>query len=357
MRRRSSHRSITRSARPWPTMRLSLRVRKRSRCVRPSARPLTRATRIRRAPSRCSQPVILPRRHLTACCSTACRSRSRCTTPCSPPAWPTVPAWRRASEGADAFCVALLRAIGSVPNAHEIAALFGPSSCSTVSTATLIAAVEAEPLPHADVAAGDLDRVAGALADFADLKSPRKIGHSSRTAELVTADDADRVARCPALLHDIGRSNGIWTSRRACRPPSESAYACTITGRSGSSRDRPRRRARLARPSITSGVTEPASTAASQPPAWIGMPGCSPPADVAMTSERAHRSALLPVGAARALSGDGARNTPAKSGRGVENLTLISPRRRGGWQRPPSPAGPPLVSRASRWSPSRRWRG
>jgi chromate reductase len=43
--------------------------------------------------------------------------------------------------------------------------------------------------------------------------------------------------------------------------------------------------------------------------------------------------------------------------RGVEKLTLRSPRPREGRQRPPSPPGPPLVSRALRWSPSRRWRG
>jgi HD-GYP domain-containing protein (c-di-GMP phosphodiesterase class II) len=80
----------------------------------------------------------------------------------------------------------------------------------------LAAALAAEPAPHLHAAPDHLDRVALALADFADLKSPWTLGHSTRTAELAAAAVAPEeagVVRRAALLHDLGRvsvPNTIW---------------------------------------------------------------------------------------------------------------------------------------------------
>jgi HD-GYP domain-containing protein (c-di-GMP phosphodiesterase class II) len=80
----------------------------------------------------------------------------------------------------------------------------------------LLAALEAEPTPNARIAPAELERVARALADFADLKSPWMLGHSPAVADLagvaVAEDDRDAV-RLAGLLHDLGRvavPNGIW---------------------------------------------------------------------------------------------------------------------------------------------------
>ncbi|HEX7298048.1 MAG TPA: HD domain-containing phosphohydrolase [Solirubrobacteraceae bacterium] len=80
----------------------------------------------------------------------------------------------------------------------------------------LVAALEAEPAPHASFARGELERVAHAFADFADLKSPWMHGHSPAVSKLAAAasaeDDRDEV-RLAGLLHDLGRvsvPNGIW---------------------------------------------------------------------------------------------------------------------------------------------------
>jgi HD-GYP domain-containing protein (c-di-GMP phosphodiesterase class II) len=82
----------------------------------------------------------------------------------------------------------------------------------------LVGALEAEPAPHACLPAGELARLALAFADFADLKSPWTLGHSSRTAELAAgacdgATEDEDALRLAGLLHDLGRvsvSNGIW---------------------------------------------------------------------------------------------------------------------------------------------------
>jgi HD-GYP domain-containing protein (c-di-GMP phosphodiesterase class II) len=94
-------------------------------------------------------------------------------------------------------------------NADEVLAGLGDADM-------LVAALEAEPEPRASFAHGDLDRVARALADFADLKSPWMHGHSPAVAELAAAasgeDDREAVRRA-GLLHDLGRvsvPNGIW---------------------------------------------------------------------------------------------------------------------------------------------------
>jgi HD-GYP domain-containing protein (c-di-GMP phosphodiesterase class II)/DNA-binding CsgD family transcriptional regulator len=82
-------------------------------------------------------------------------------------------------------------------------------------------ALEAEPEPHRLVRASRLDDLAHAFADFADLKSPYTLGHSSGVARLVEAaarlvglDERDvTTCRRAALLHDLGRvsvPNSIW---------------------------------------------------------------------------------------------------------------------------------------------------
>ena len=82
-------------------------------------------------------------------------------------------------------------------------------------------ALAAEPHPPVVLADADIDRVALAIADFTDLKSPFLLGHSTRVAGLVDAaadaigmsGDERATARRAALLHDVGRTgipNGIW---------------------------------------------------------------------------------------------------------------------------------------------------
>jgi HD-GYP domain-containing protein (c-di-GMP phosphodiesterase class II) len=89
---------------------------------------------------------------------------------------------------------------------------------------TLAAALDAEPTPYARCDASELEGLARAIADFADLKSPWTLGHSPAVAELAAAAVApeDRAATMLAgLLHDIGRvavPNGIWDRPSALGP-------------------------------------------------------------------------------------------------------------------------------------------
>jgi DNA-binding CsgD family transcriptional regulator len=89
----------------------------------------------------------------------------------------------------------------------------------------LVAALAAEPEPHAAFPSGDLERVARAFADFADLKSPWMHGHSPGVAELAAAAGSEQdaaAARLAGLLHDLGRvsvPNGIWDRPGALTAP------------------------------------------------------------------------------------------------------------------------------------------
>jgi HD-GYP domain-containing protein (c-di-GMP phosphodiesterase class II) len=81
----------------------------------------------------------------------------------------------------------------------------------------LEAALAVEPTPHPRRGASEIDVLARAVADFADLKTTWTLGHSPAVAELAAAaapTDADREALLVAgLLHDLGRvavPNGIW---------------------------------------------------------------------------------------------------------------------------------------------------
>lgn len=88
----------------------------------------------------------------------------------------------------------------------------------------------AEPERRVVIPASRLDDLAAAFADFADLKAPHLLGHSSGVARLAEAAatsvglPADEVGtlRRAALLHDLGRvavTNAIWGRRGPLSPP------------------------------------------------------------------------------------------------------------------------------------------
>jgi HD-GYP domain-containing protein (c-di-GMP phosphodiesterase class II) len=124
----------------------------------------------------------------------------------------------RAGGPAAARAVALHRAGGHLD--PELAAAFTGGADEILAGLDdqdmLVAALEAEPEPHASFPPGELERVARAFADFADLKSPWMHGHSPAVAELAASasGEEDRAAvRLAGLLHDLGRvsvPNGVW---------------------------------------------------------------------------------------------------------------------------------------------------
>ena len=80
----------------------------------------------------------------------------------------------------------------------------------------LEAALDAEPTPQPRCPRSELEGLARAIADFADLKSPWTMGHSPAVAELAAAaarDEDRETVMLAGLLHDLGRvavPNGIW---------------------------------------------------------------------------------------------------------------------------------------------------
>jgi HD-GYP domain-containing protein (c-di-GMP phosphodiesterase class II) len=81
--------------------------------------------------------------------------------------------------------------------------------------------LEAEPEPHRIVPEAQLEGVARAFADFADLKAPFLMGHSQAVAELAglaaetlgSSRDGAVAVRLAGLVHDIGRlgvPNSVW---------------------------------------------------------------------------------------------------------------------------------------------------
>jgi HD-GYP domain-containing protein (c-di-GMP phosphodiesterase class II) len=82
-------------------------------------------------------------------------------------------------------------------------------------------ALDVEPGPVPRCPRDELARLAEAIADFADLKSPWTLGHSPRVAALAgrAVDEGEReTMRLAALLHDLGRvavPNTIWDKRGA----------------------------------------------------------------------------------------------------------------------------------------------
>jgi HD-GYP domain-containing protein (c-di-GMP phosphodiesterase class II) len=90
-------------------------------------------------------------------------------------------------------------------------------------------AIAPEPEPHRRVSSAKLEPICQAFADFADVKSPYTLGHSTGVAEL--AENAGRALgldaegvrrlRLAGLLHDLGRvsvPNGIWDKRGQLSP-------------------------------------------------------------------------------------------------------------------------------------------
>ncbi len=86
--------------------------------------------------------------------------------------------------------------------------------------------LDMEPGGHRPLTDDEFDRACEAIADFADIKSPFTLGHSSGVAELAAGagrrcglPNVDVVAlRRAGLLHDIGRvgiSAAIWTKEAA----------------------------------------------------------------------------------------------------------------------------------------------
>ncbi len=82
------------------------------------------------------------------------------------------------------------------------------------------AALDAEPTPQPRIPRSELETLARAIADFADLKSPWTLGHSPAVAELAAAAapaEARETLLLAGLLHDLGRvavPNGIWDKRK-----------------------------------------------------------------------------------------------------------------------------------------------
>ena len=80
----------------------------------------------------------------------------------------------------------------------------------------LQAALDAEPTPQPRCPRSELEGLARAIADFADLKSPWTMGHSPAVAELAAdaaRDEERETVMLAGLLHDLGRvavPNGIW---------------------------------------------------------------------------------------------------------------------------------------------------
>jgi HD-GYP domain-containing protein (c-di-GMP phosphodiesterase class II) len=172
----------------------------------------------------------------------------------------------------------------------------------------LALAVEPGPVPR--VPRAELAELAGAIADFADLKSPWMLGHSSAVAELgaaAAAPDAGEELRLAGLLHDLGRvavPNGIWdragplgsaerervrlhsyyTERILARTPAFAGLA-TLAGSHTERLD-------------SSGYHRGVGEAALSPP--MRVLACAD-VYVAMTSDRPHRPALPPERAAADL--------------------------------------------------------
>jgi HD-GYP domain-containing protein (c-di-GMP phosphodiesterase class II) len=170
--------------------------------------------------------------------------------------------------------------------------------------------LEVEPGPVPRCPRSELAGLAGAIADFADLKSPWTLGHSPRVSQLAAAavpDGEQETMALAALLHDLGRvavPNCIWD-----KPGSLG----------GGERERVRLHTYyteriLARTPVFAGVARLAGSHHERPDGsgyHRGVEGdalsaqtrvlASADAYVAMTSERPHRPALTPQQAAEQL--------------------------------------------------------
>ncbi|PBC78503.1 HD domain-containing protein [Streptomyces sp. TLI_235] len=116
---------------------------------------------------------------------------------------------RLAATGGPAAAVAALRKRGSWLGPGLVAEFGTDGTELLAETADPYEdALAAEPVPWRRLADPDVDRLATALGDLADLKSTCLHGHSRGVAELAqhAAEPGDRtLARRAALVHDLGR--------------------------------------------------------------------------------------------------------------------------------------------------------
>jgi hypothetical protein len=163
-----------------------------------------------------------------------------------------------------------------------------PLIAAVSSADPLTAVVAAEPPPKARDRRDDLDRLAEAFGDLADLKCRFTLGHSRGVASL-----ADAAASLPGwpmtrAAGSAGRRSFTTSDERAFRPergsvrvrsaPARSTWsACTRTGPSACSSD-PRRWSSWlhSRAAITNGWTGPGTTGAWPAPPSPASHGCSP---------------------------------------------------------------------------------
>jgi HD-GYP domain-containing protein (c-di-GMP phosphodiesterase class II) len=183
--------------------------------------------------------------------------------------------------------------------------------------------LEAEPGPVRCIPQTQLDDVARAFADMADLKTPFTLGHSAGVAQLAEVaagrlrlpDDTVDLIRHAALLHDLGRvavSNAVWekpgtlTSTQREQVRLHPYHTERIVARSATLKP-------LAR---IAGMHHERQDGSGY---HHGAPGAEVPAEArllavadayqAMTQERPHRAALPPSVAAREI------DAAARSGR------------------------------------------
>jgi HD-GYP domain-containing protein (c-di-GMP phosphodiesterase class II) len=210
--------------------------------------------------------------------------------------------------------------------------------------------LDAEPGPQARLSTSEVDAACHALADFADLKSPYFLGHSTAVADLAArageacglpVEDV-RALRRAGYVHDLGRvgvSNAIW----------EKPAGLTI-GEWERVRLHPYYTERiLARPPVLKSITAIAALHHERldgegyhrglPAAMQPLPArllAAADVDQAMITARAHRPALSPDDAAAALRKEA---TAGRLDRDAVNAVLSAAGHRVRSTRPHWPAG------------------
>jgi len=180
------------------------------------------------------------------------------------------------------------------------------------------AALAAEPEPQVRIPATQLDDLARAFADFADLKSPFTTGHSTGVAALaeraaahagIAGDDVASLRRA-ALLHDLGRvavPNGIWDKAGPLTAPEwervrlHAYYTDRVLARSATLHPLAALASADHERMDGSGYHRGSAAAQLAPSARLL---AAADAYQAMTQERPHRPALSPEDAAAALRSD-----------------------------------------------------
>ena len=128
---------------------------------------------------------------------------------------------RQAGWSAAADVLSHRRGRGYDPAVVDVLLADGERWLAEIGDDSFAVVLAGEPTPVLTIDANQLDGALAAVADFADLKSPWFLGHSSGVAALAAAaadteglsrEDARTVGRA-ALVHDVGRvgvPSGIW---------------------------------------------------------------------------------------------------------------------------------------------------